>query len=110
MSHHDHCTTPATTRPSDDYVQRWNKASKEQDKVFEDLCSRNIELEKQVKTLEYDNWRLRSELDALRADQATANAKEKELMSDIDVLRSEQESFKVSALRSWCPPDSASVP
>lgn len=94
MSFHD---DPNALKPSpmDTYIARWKAASSEQDSVLSECLAKNLELENRVKALEYENWTIRKMLEKCRADSKMEEVQKQSLKTKIDILTSEQESFKV---------------
>ncbi|KAG8870831.1 hypothetical protein FS842_005035 [Serendipita sp. 407] len=86
----------STPRKPDDYTQRMKNTLREQDQIFMEVVSRNAELEKRIKELEYENWQLRSIADSLKKDLKASGSKYKDLEDSIDHLKIEHESFKAS--------------
>ncbi|KAG8856631.1 hypothetical protein FRB91_000529 [Serendipita sp. 411] len=84
----------STPRKPDDYTQRMKNTLREQDQIFMEVVSRNAELEKRIKELEYENWQLRSIADSLKKDLKASGSKYKDLEDSIDHLKIEHESFK----------------
>jgi hypothetical protein len=95
MSLHDDPNALRTTAITDAYITRWKTASQEQDKVLSEVLAKNMALEARVKALEYENWTIRKMLEKCRADTQMEEVQKQGLMSQIDILMSEQESFKV---------------
>jgi hypothetical protein len=95
MSLHDDPNALRTTATTDAYIARWKTASREQDKVLSEVLAKNMTLEARVKALEYENWTIRTMLEKCRADSKVEEVQKQGLMSQIDILISEQDSFKV---------------
>lgn len=97
MSLHDDTNAFRQTPTTEAYISRWKSASQEQDKVLSEVLARNLELETRVKSLEYENWTIRKMLEKCRADSQMDELTKQELKTRIDILNSEQESFRVRA-------------
>jgi hypothetical protein len=95
MPLHDDPNALRTAAITDAYITRWKTASQEQDKVLSEVIAKNMTLEARVKALEYENWTIRKMLEKCRADSQMEEVQKQGLVSQIDILMSEQESFKV---------------
>lgn len=95
MSFNDSSSAAPKASASEEIVVRWRAASKEQDQILSDLLARNLELEAQVKELEYVNWRLRDQLKDYKAEVRVQKGEKDTLKSELDIVQSENESFKV---------------
>jgi hypothetical protein len=84
--------------PADELVARWRSSLREQDKILTEVLARNLELEARNKTLEYENWVMKGMLDKVQNEKKKDSSKRYELKTQIDILKSEQDSFKVSSI------------
>jgi chromosome segregation ATPase len=100
MSLHDSSKSAPIVSATDDYVARWRLVSKDQDQILSEVLQKNLELEARVKALEYDNWRTRTQLDRYKAERQTLDEKRRALKTEIEVMKSENDSFKVCCNRS----------
>lgn len=105
MSLHGSSKSAPILNATDDYVARWRLVSKEQDQILSEVLQKNLELEARVKALEYDNWRTRTQLDKYKAERQTLDEKRRALKTEIEVMKSENDSFKVRSAGSLSPCD-----
>jgi phage shock protein A len=101
MSLHGASKPAPIVSTTDEYVTRWRTVSKEQDQILSEVLQKNLELEARVKALEYDNWRTRTQLDKYKAERQTLDEKRRALKTEIEMMKSENDNFKV---RSTCSP------
>lgn len=91
-------TISGSAAAADEVISRWRNNLREQDTILTEALARNLELEARNKTLEYENWTMRTMLEKLRSESKKEGSKRSELKTQIDILKSEQESFKVLSL------------
>ena len=95
MSCNDGPNAVPITSATDEYVSRWRLVSKEQDQILSEVLQKNLELEARVKALEYDNWRIRTQLDKYKAERQTLEEKRRTMKTEIEAMKSEVDVVKV---------------
>jgi len=98
----NHGHRPATQDSLSSELQRWSEMAKAQERMLLELIQEKHSLAERVQALELDNWTMRKTLETVRVEALKQEAKERDLIKQLDAAKGEVMSVKYESPLAIC--------